>query len=582
MIDLSRNRAELLAEIEAPRVAGEVLSDITDPRFASADVRARVNGHAKRDLFPLLKVVLSERFADVARLELLRDLLIPLRNALGNAYKHGNDHDSSKAVSVELTLTRKGALIAITDQGAGFDVALTLRRFQEQNDYFANRGAGFRNLQAAASTVSYENGGRTVLLCFRPTMREQDDASPSPSASVGHPAIDQGESAGGHASHESVNSRRTKAHSTLVQSQSLLTLAAARPRKFAVRADGLETADARANVPAARWLEACLSTGLPEFANHDARIESCRVYAPRGRANDGCGIRYLLRMASRDGRPAATRVLTGRLHATATAAAADFEFAAGLHAARIETRMLIPRPVAWFASEPPLVLYDFDPWLNLKEYLTHRRSLKSVRHAAERAGETLSVLHRSRVLGRGPEFEAPAQRLPLMIDRTERSLRSLSGGSELLNRFRACAQAVQKQVALHRPRAPAPIHGALDWDCIQYGIEGRFYLYRFESSGWSDPGHDLGGFAAELLRFTRSYHDEDAYRICRDAFLHAYNLETARPMSVGELRFYIAFALIERLQRDPSRAAEESGEWLAALESDLWGWPRSAEIGMSA
>ena len=133
MIDLSRNRAELLAEIEAPLSTAEFLSDFTDLRFATADVRARVHGHAKNDLFPLLKVVLSERFADVPRPELMRDLLIPLRNALGNAYKHGNDHDPAKTVSVEVTLTRKGALIAITDEGFGFDVALTLRRFQEQN-----------------------------------------------------------------------------------------------------------------------------------------------------------------------------------------------------------------------------------------------------------------------------------------------------------------------------------------------------------------------------------------------------------------------------------------------------------------
>src|SRR6266545_5550039 len=181
MIDLAKTRATLLAEIGATEPAGEPLSDITDPRVATADVRARVQGCAKKDLFPLLKIVLSERFADVPRPELMRDLLIPLRNALGNAYKHGNDHDPAKAVSVEVTLTRKGALVAVTDEGAGFDVALTLRRFREQNDYFANRGAGFRNLQEAGSTVSFENGGRTVLLCFRPTMRELGHASFSPS-----------------------------------------------------------------------------------------------------------------------------------------------------------------------------------------------------------------------------------------------------------------------------------------------------------------------------------------------------------------------------------------------------------------
>jgi hypothetical protein len=234
--------------------------------------------------------------------------------------------------------------------------------------------------------------------------------------------------------------------------------------------------------------------------------------------------------------------------------------------------------VASFAGEMRLILYDFDPWLNLREYLAHRRSLKSVRHAAERAGEALAVLHRSPVLGCGPGLEAPGEKLHAIIGRAERNLRSLSGGLELLNRFRACVRAVQKQGAFRRPRALAPIHGALGWDSIQYGVEGRFYLYRFESCGWSDPGLDLGSFAADLLWFMRAHHDEGGYRICRDALLGEYNLGAEQPMSADDLRSYIAFALIERLQRAQSRAAAEAGEWLAALETDIWGWPSPAEI----
>src|SRR2546429_9696281 len=50
----------------------------------------RVCGRARDELFPLLKIALSERFATVPRLQIIRDLLLPLRNILGNAYKHGN------------------------------------------------------------------------------------------------------------------------------------------------------------------------------------------------------------------------------------------------------------------------------------------------------------------------------------------------------------------------------------------------------------------------------------------------------------------------------------------------------------
>src|SRR5438552_7718537 len=160
MIDPGYTRARLLAEIEAPGPPGNPLSDITDPRVASTDAHVRLWGHAREDLFPLLHIALSERFAAVPKLQLIRDLLMPLKHALGNACRHGNGNEPGKTVSVEIVMTRKGALIALTDEGPGFDVALTFRRFLQQQNYFVNRGAGFRSLHQAMSTVSYENGGR--------------------------------------------------------------------------------------------------------------------------------------------------------------------------------------------------------------------------------------------------------------------------------------------------------------------------------------------------------------------------------------------------------------------------------------
>jgi len=62
MIDLSRTRRELLAEIEAPDIPCEPLSDITDPRVAATDARVCLSGRGRDDLFPLLKRALSERF----------------------------------------------------------------------------------------------------------------------------------------------------------------------------------------------------------------------------------------------------------------------------------------------------------------------------------------------------------------------------------------------------------------------------------------------------------------------------------------------------------------------------------------
>ena len=153
MIDLSYTRARLLAEIEATDSEGEPLSNITDPRVATRDARVRVCGHGRHDLFPLLKAALLERFAAAPRPQLIRDLLIPLRNALGNAFKHGNGRDPTKTISVELVLARKGALLAVSDEGAGFDVAVTFRRFQEQGNYYVNQGAGFSNLDSANQLI---------------------------------------------------------------------------------------------------------------------------------------------------------------------------------------------------------------------------------------------------------------------------------------------------------------------------------------------------------------------------------------------------------------------------------------------
>jgi hypothetical protein len=80
MIDLGSTRARLLAEIEATHAAGKPLSDVTDPRVATTDAHVRVCGHGRDDLFRLLKIALSERFASVPRPQLIRDLLMPLKN----------------------------------------------------------------------------------------------------------------------------------------------------------------------------------------------------------------------------------------------------------------------------------------------------------------------------------------------------------------------------------------------------------------------------------------------------------------------------------------------------------------------
>jgi anti-sigma regulatory factor (Ser/Thr protein kinase) len=563
MIDLSRNRAELLAEIEAVESHGAPLSDLTDPRVATGDAQVRVLGHTKKDLFPLLKLALSERFAVVARPQLNGDLLIPLRNALGNAHRHGNAKNPDRAISVGIVPGRNGALVTVTDEGSGFDVAHTFRCFQQQKHYCVNHGTGFRNLHQAKSTVSYENGGRTVLLCFRPTMREQDHAVARPSLEV-------------ETSHECGGSRREGAHPSLARSQRLPTSDATRPKRLTDHAPGSDAGEARPNVLDAEWLRAFLSAELPEFATGRAKLESCRVYATDGRAGDDCGNRYVLRLAGPDGQPPETRIFTARLHATEAAAEADFEFATRLHDSKVTKRLAIPRPVARLAGEPRLVLYEFDPWINLWEYLTHRRSVKALRHAAKRAGEALAGLHRSQIACRGSQTDLTEEGFEAMVARTTTALQTLPGGADLVSCFRDSAKQIENAAPSRHPRVLAPIHGAFGWDRIHYGVDGRFYLYRFETCRRSEPGLDLGGFAADLLCFALSNHDGSTYRSCLDAFLNEYNSGAEHSISAEDLRFYIPVSLAERLQRTELRTTASLDQLLAALDTVLLGWGRIA------
>jgi anti-sigma regulatory factor (Ser/Thr protein kinase) len=497
MIDLTRTREDFLAELEASDPGADPCRDITDPRIASAEVQVHAGGNRRRNLFSLLKLALSERFPLVPRQELLRDVLVPLKHALGNAYRHGNRRDKAKAIFVEMVLTRKGALIAITDEGSGFDVVSTLQRFHEHQAYFMNYGCGFRNLHKASSTVSYEHDGRTVLLCYQPADNRSPGASP----------VDRSGQSG--------------------QEQS-----------------AFETIGRLTPVLDSEWIRTCLADEVPEFANGSARLESCRVYAAQGEGDEDRGYRYVLRVAG-DENP---RVLTARLHATDAAAQADFNLATQLYDAKVSKRVRVPRPLARLTREPRIVLYDFDPWMNLWEYLDYRGTVSSVRKFAERMGQVLAALHASRAVGPGMAADAVDETLDPIIAGAESTLRNLPSGSDLVNRFADCVDRHKERSASWRP-AVALIHGGLGWDCIHYGVDGDFYLYRFEKCRISDPGLDLGGFVADLLCFTLARYDVEAYYIGRDEFLKQYNAESQQSMGEDHLLLYIVLALCERLTK---------------------------------
>ena len=223
-----------------------------------------------------------------------------------------------------------------------------------------------------------------------------------------------------------------------------------------------------------------------------------------------------------------------------------------MYHAKATKSLRVPRPVAQLTDERCLVLYEFDPWMNLWEYLAYHHDLVTIQHSAKRAGEALAVLHRSQIVIRGVEPDFVEEPLQSIISDAERNLGALPRGSDLINRFQFSVQRTLAQARRRQPKALAPIHGSLGWDCIHYGVDNRFYLYRFETSRRSDPGLDLGGFAADLLCWTLIRQDKDAYRMCCDEFLNSYNSGADYSMDPDDLRFYIAIVVFERLRRRSS------------------------------
>lgn len=519
MIDLTRTRADLLSDIEAPKCRSSRLHDIADALVVSGDCHVRWRGKTRADLFPWLRVALTERFAAVPRTVLVRDLLMPLKHALGNAEKHGNRNDPVRMITVEAVLTTRGALIAVTDEGEGFDVDLTVRRWQEQQTYFVFEGAGFRGLHQATATVTWEDGGRTILLCFRPSITESDTSFPKTSA-------DPGVAGATKDSYDDPALRRL-----------------------------LDPA----------WIEMCLVRELSHCESGRVQLESGRAYLNRGPAGDDCGIRYVLRLAAPHASCADMRIFTARLHADEATAAADFEAATRLRDGQQRWKGLrIPPAVMRPMAEPRLVLYEFDPWMNLWQYSAYHGNLKSLRRSASRAGEALGLLHRSQAALPCVEPHSVAARFQAVIACGESALEQLPGGAALARRFRDRMQRIQDRSPVGRELVRAPIHGALGWHCIHYAVDGRFYFYRFEAARLSEPAIDVGGFAADLLRFTLAGADRTAYAVCRDDLLAGYKAKSSYPLQPDDLPYYIALAIGERL-RDVSPVVAPDAELLLAM-----------------
>jgi anti-sigma regulatory factor (Ser/Thr protein kinase) len=531
MIDLNCTRTQLLAEIGAPNPVGPPLGDLMDARVLLPDAHVVVQGHTRDDLFPLLEVVLSESFAAAPREQLIRDLFVPLKNALGNAYKHGNGRDPAKSITVEIVLTAKGALLAITAEGPGFDVGLVLQNARGELPP-GNRGAGLRNLERSNSVITYEKGWSHSALAL------PADAKRGTFRDVPHAATGRQEA-----------SDREEAFSE--------------ESAFRLVLDD-------------QWTRSCLSEEMPEFRQGESQLGSCRVYAKRGFDAESYAFRVVLRSRGPDHDETTPRIFTGRWHANESLAYQDFGNSTKLRGELRAKQLRIPRATR-LAREPRLVIHEFAPWMNLWEYLADRGNPHVLQSTAERVGKALAELHQSQIAFSKFDSETVGERLQTLCARVTTHLDALRANTDLFRCAEVLVQRLQKRAAAEEPtlhqRRLVPIHGALGWDCIYYGVDGRFYLQRFEACRPSYPELDLGAFLADLWLFSEGQRSREAYDMGMEALAEGYGSKSSRSSAVGNP--HVALALLERMDR----VLRRPGVSLSHLAVSIGLWERFPEQG---
>jgi len=170
VIELTWTRERMLAEIGATAGATQ-LPGLAEPSSIGAfadieEVLLRTRLHHPREILGALGSAFLARFRAVPPERLERDLLAPIKKALGNAYKRGNRMDLDKWITLEVAVTRKGAFVEVTDEGAGFDVEATCARLALGSVYFLHHGSGFRKFRKTRAIISFADGGRTFRACF--------------------------------------------------------------------------------------------------------------------------------------------------------------------------------------------------------------------------------------------------------------------------------------------------------------------------------------------------------------------------------------------------------------------------------
>lgn len=306
-------------------------------------------------------------------------------------------------------------------------------------------------------------------------------------------------------------------------------------------------------------MKSLLAAELPYFQGNKTTLGSCRIYLPDD--PDALEIKYVLECRQDKSAETKTVTLTGHLLPEA-AAQKDFSVAAQLY--KTQNGVHIPKPVAVF-KEPALVLFEFNPAKDLRDYLKKIDGFREVAEIIKIIAAGLRALHHSAIDLLAEETLDDALERYRAVKTKAVAILAQTGPSRA-ERVQEFFNRLMARAATLNSCEPVPIHGSLGWHNILYG-DGNFYFYRFEGCRRSHPGFDAGSFVAELRRFylLRRKADQNFYHAGREVFLETY-FGGNPPVWHDDLPFFTAGALLVRLDGLLVRAEEK---WEPKVEALL-------------
>jgi serine/threonine-protein kinase RsbW len=93
------------------------------------------------------------------------NIMIAVTEAVNNAIRHGNKNDSTKNVSLALTLEENLIKFKVEDEGRGFDYN-SLPDPTAPENIEKPGGRGIFLMKHLSDEVEFKEGGRVVELCF--------------------------------------------------------------------------------------------------------------------------------------------------------------------------------------------------------------------------------------------------------------------------------------------------------------------------------------------------------------------------------------------------------------------------------